>query len=211
MSNFTDIELGIQSPAQRYCWAAYFVFGVLSSFFGDTLILMASLQEGAFKINKILVTIIQHIAVSDLANTFIMLLPVIISLLANSWIFGTFLCHAKVCLGYITYPAGMYLIAVLTTAKFLILRYPLRAASWSTKRVHQVCCLIWVCLLIGVPNLFFLVDKDNFYFDYREYTCQHGFGSKRWSTIRPIVAFFRRLYSKHSHFRYHSSYPEVPS
>ena len=99
MSNFTvytGVELGIQSPAQRYCWAAYFLFGVLSSFFGDTLILMASMQQGSFKINKILVTIMQHIAVSDLANTIFTLLPTTISLLTDSWILGNSLCYARV-------------------------------------------------------------------------------------------------------------------
>ena len=186
---YSDTRFRIQSNAERYCWAAYFLFGVLSSLFGDTLILVTSLHTDAFKINKLLVTIIQHIAVSDLSTTIVFLLPTAISLLANSWILGTPLCYAMVYIMYFTYEAGMCLIAALTTAKFLILRYPLRAASWSTERAHLVCSILWVYSLM-IPLLFLSVDKDDVHFDYRPYTCQYGYTSSYWRKIIPINTFF---------------------
>ena len=100
-SNHSDIKFGIQSNAERYCWAAYFIFGVLSSLIGDTLILVASSHKGAFKINRILVTIIQHIAVSDLANTIVFLLSSTVSLLANSWN-HSLLCKGLHCIYHIS-------------------------------------------------------------------------------------------------------------
>ena len=82
----------------------------------------------------------------------------------------------------------MCLIAALTTAKFLILRYPFRAASWTTQRAHQLCSLIWASSLT-LPILFLIVDKDDVDFDYRQYRCEYGFRSSNWSMIRPMAAF----------------------
>ena len=185
-TNYSDIEFGMHKNAERYFWASYVIFGVLSSLIGDTLILIASFHRDAFKINKILVIVIQHIAVSDLLYTISMSSPVAISLLANSWVLGKALCYVSVYVSYFAFPAGMFLIAVLTTSKFLILRYPLRAASWSTKRAHLVCSFIWAFALI-FPILLLAVDKDDVHFDYRSYNCDYGYSSDAWKTIIPIL------------------------
>ena len=189
-TNYSDIELfGMQNNEERYFWASYHLFGVLSSIIGDTLILIASFHRDAFKINKLLAVIIHHIAVSDLTYTISTLAPAAISLLANSWVLGKALCYFKVYVGYFSFSAGMSLIAMLTTSKFLILRYPLRALSWSTKRAHQVCSFIWAYGLI-LPILFFVVDKDDVHFDYRVYVCEYSYSSDFWKTISPIAGFF---------------------
>jgi len=141
-----------------------------------------------FKINKILIIIIQHIAVSDLTYTISTLVPAAISLLANSWVLGKALCYTRVYFGYFAFPAGMSLIAVLTKSKFLILKYPLRALSWPTKRAHQVCSFIWAFALI-FPILFFVVDKDDVHFDYRGYNCDYGYHSDAWKKLIPIIGF----------------------
>ena len=173
-SNYSDIEFGMHNNAERYVWASYHLFGFLSSIIGDTLILTASFQKDAFKINKILVTVIQHIAVPDLTYTISALAPTAISLLANSWVLGQTLCYARVYFGYFAFAAGMSLIAVLTSSKLLILKYPLRALSWPTKRAHQVCSLIWAFALI-FPILFLAVNKDDVHFDYRVYNFEYGY------------------------------------
>ena len=187
-SNYSDIEFGMHNNAERYFWASYHLFGFLSSIIGDTLILIASFQKDAFKINKILVTVIQHIAVSDSTYTISALIPAAISLLANSWVLGNALCYVKVYVSYLAFAAGMSLITMLTASKFLILRYPLRAASWSTKRAHQVCSFIWAFALI-FPILFFVVDKDDVHFDYRVYSCDYGYSPDVWKKIIPIIGF----------------------
>ena len=59
-------EYGIHIAAERYFWAANHLFVLLSSLIGDNLILYASFQEDALKLNKFIVSVLQHIAVSDL-------------------------------------------------------------------------------------------------------------------------------------------------
>ena len=188
--DYSDVRYKIQSDAERYTWTAYFIFGLLSSFIGDTLILIATFQKDTFKINKFLVAIIQHIAVSDLANGAHFILPTIIALLEDRWIMGETLCYARVYIAYVIYPAGMSFISVLTTSKFLIMKYPTRVSNWSPRRAHQVCAFVWIFLFLN-PILFLVVDKNDLAFDYRIYTCEYRFQSETSDRIMfPLLLFF---------------------
>ena len=185
--NYTDDKFGIHNNTERYCWAAYLLFVLLSSFVGDTLILFASFQRDAFKINKLIITVIRHIAIADIVTSISAVLPALTSLLVNSWILGDRLCHVTVYTRYISYQSGTYLIAALTTCKFLILRYPLKASGWSTKRAHLVCSLIWASsMAIAFVNITF--TKDDVLFDYRTYICEHGFNPENWITIPSLAS-----------------------
>ena len=186
LTNYSDIKFGVHGNAERYTWAAYQLFVLLSSLIGDTLILVASFHKDAFKISKLIVTVIQHIAVSDLMNSIIFALPKATSLLANSWVLGPTLCNAQPYLIYFVNPASMCLIAVLTTFKFLILRYPLRAASWSANRAHQVCGFMWVSSFIN-PILMLSGDKRGVHFDNRIYHCRYEYNDDLWKVALPIT------------------------
>ena len=179
----------IKNDTERYIWAAYFLFGLLSSLIGDTLILIATFRRDTFKLNKLLVTIIQHVAISDLANAINFLLPTAISLLANAWVLGDALCDYALYTLYSLYPAGMSLIAALTTSKCLILKYPLRAASWSRKRVHLVCCSIWAFAMMN-SVIHLAVDKGDIKFEYKSYNCEYKYTkAAAWKYLNPIIFF----------------------
>ena len=77
MINISDnyTVFGMHGTAERFSWVAFHIFVLLSSLFGDSLILYASVQEGAIKLNKLIVTVMQYIAVSDLVYTIAGVLP----------------------------------------------------------------------------------------------------------------------------------------
>ena len=92
-------EFRIPSPWKRYI-ATYQLFVVLSSLIGDTLILLASRNKDSFRLNKVLVTIMQHIAVCDISVSITHILPGAISLKADAWVLGDALCYCtqgKIC------------------------------------------------------------------------------------------------------------------
>ena len=191
-NNYT--RFGIHNKAERYSWAAYHIFVLLSSLIGDTLILYASFQKDAFKLNKFILTVIQHIAVSDLAYSIFSVFPGAVSLIADDWVLGSIMCYARVYLGYFIYPAGMSLIAVLATSKFLLLKYPFRYSNWTKKVAHQVCCLALIPSF-AFPILFLILDKNDVEFDYRIYTCTYGYKAGTWKfTLRPIVCIIALLF-----------------
>ena len=181
-SKYTYIEYRIQSDAKRYTLAAYNIFVFLSSLLGDSLILLASSRRNTFRVKKMLVVVIQHIAVSDLASSFSFVLPQAISLLSNSWILGGVLCTISPYIAYTVFPTGMFLIVVLTTCKILLLKFPLRAASCPPRRAHQICGFFW-CVLLVYPITFFVVDKSDVHFDYRVYNCEYGYSAIVWEGV----------------------------
>ena len=185
--NYTDSKFKISNDGERYTWAAYHLFAFSSSLIGDTLILIASFNKDTFKIHKFLVAIIQHIAAADLLVTIFDVFPGLISLCTNTWILGFNLCFAKVYVAYYVHPVSIYLIALLTTSKFLILRYPLRASSFSEKQSHHTCGLTWIFCLI-MPALMFSLRANDVYFHYRSYNCGYQFKNEIWEKLTPVVA-----------------------
>ena len=169
--NFTEIQFGIQSPTKRYMWASYHIFVIISVLVGDSLILVAATHKEAFKVKKFIVVVIQHIAVGDLLNAIITVLPASISLVSNDWEFGDTLCFVRGYSSYgLFYIAGSYLTMVLTVSKFLFLKCPLRASHWSTTRAHLACSFTWAYAVIA-PTLIWGIYGFDAGFDYRFYNC----------------------------------------
>ena len=178
MLNYSNAaEFKMHNNAERYFWAGYHLFVFLSSFLGDSLILYASSQKGAFKLNEFIVTIIQHIAVSDLAFAVSSVLPKAVSLIADSWILGEELCYSRAYLGHFTYTSGMFLIAFLTTSKLMILKYPLRCQNLTPKKAHGLCVLI-TALTLPMPIVYLILDWEDVDFDYRTYSCEYKCSTK---------------------------------
>ena len=176
---------GIHSDAERYTWAAYCLFVLLSSLIGDTLILYASFQN-VFKLNKFIVTVIQHIAVCDILFAVTAVFPTASSLIANSWVLGDALCYARVYVSHYIYTVGMTFIAVLTTTKLLLLKYPVRCAQWTKRLGHRVCSIFYMIPLI-IPAAVLIVGKSDIEFDYTTYSCRHEYKADVWRKITPII------------------------
>ena len=65
----------------------------ISSLIRDTLILIGSYRYNAIKVHKIMVVFIQYLAVADLINVVLVMLPAVASLAADRWILGDILCY----------------------------------------------------------------------------------------------------------------------
>ena len=181
-------HLKIENNTVRYFWVAYHIFVLLSSLIGDSLILYASFQKNSFKLNKFIVAIIQHIAVCDIGFAISSVLPIAISLLADSWVLGKVMCFARVYLGHVIYPTGMYLLAFLTASKMLLLKYPIRCSNWTAKRAHIIYCLIPAIIGSSYTTLFAVIDWDDVAYNDKVYTCDYLHSSDIWKQLRyPLI------------------------
>jgi hypothetical protein len=193
MFNFRDKEYsnstvyGTVSEPLRYIWAGYFLFVILSSLIGDTAILIASIKYKVFKLHKVIVVIIIHIAFCDLMVTATILIPQFFSTINDKWIFGNFLCHFTTFLRYHIYPTGLLLICNMTTSKLLLLKYPHRFGATTSKKAHLSCLACWLVALIP-PGVALLVDRHDIMFSYRTYSCDYGYSSKIWNFLKPLVS-----------------------
>ena len=154
-------------------WTVYHVVITLLSLSGDVIILVGTYKYKAIKMNRVIVVIIQHLAAADLLMTFTRVVPIIVSLIGEGWILGTFLCFVNMGLAYVTGPTMSVLTCVLSTTKLITLQYPLRARTWSTKRGHVISLLAWFSSFLTptqVVNMIITTEKS-LYFDYIHYNC----------------------------------------
>ena len=147
-TDYTNTSFAIQNDAERHFWITFHVFVLLSSLLGDSLILFASFQRDAFKLNSFIVVVIQYIAVFDIAFSIFCITPRTLSLIANSDVLKDALCYTQEYLTISTAIAMAWLTPVLTTSKFLLIKYPFRSGNWiENKRAHIAC---WFSLLPSV-------------------------------------------------------------
>ena len=183
---FANEKYGIDSDAVRYTWAAYYLFVIASSWIGDSIILVASIKYKAIKLHRVVVGIIQHIAVCDLMLATVNALIRFVSLIAEDWVFGRSLCYVATYVHYFTKSASIFLICAMATFKVLLLKFPLTFRTTSTGAAHRICALCWVAALI-LPGAHLIVDSTDEFFNYVIYQCYFGFTSPIWSYLRPLL------------------------
>jgi hypothetical protein len=189
MSSLKDIRYdnytmyGIKSETERHILVCYTALITISSVIGDTLILIGSLKFKAIKLHDTIVAFIQHIAIADLVLSISKALPGSVSLAANKWILGKFLCYVVYYGSYIPALALCLLISAIALAKVLIINYPLRAVHFSKKASHLIAAGIWVYSAI-FPLAATIKEKFDIYFSYLDYNCE-SFGE--WKPVENLI------------------------
>ena len=155
-SNFT--HEGIHDNSERTTWIIYNILVILSSVLGDTTILIATIKYNAIKLHRIIVVMIQHMAVSDILLSLFKVLPMTATLIANGWVLGEFVCCLNPLVGWLCNPVTIFITCFLATSKLLIVMRPLRAIAWSKEGAHVACCLVWfICLLNPMQLINYMV------------------------------------------------------
>ena len=181
-SNKTLFEL--DSDTERYIWTAWNLLIVTASFIGDSVILVGSIKFKAFELHKVIVTVIQHIAVCDLMLS-AMILQRTVVLAKGSDQLWVGMCYVKAYLGGYTMTASVFLVCTMTLSKHLLLKYPLRTGAVTAKQAHKLCAVMWTIALY-FPITFLITDMHDVSFTYRIYDCAYNFSSQAWKWLKPI-------------------------
>ena len=188
MYDYTNsTQFAIQSNVQRCLYGGWLLFVALSSFIGDSLILIA-IKQKAFKLHKIIVTFIQHMAVNDLLNSTGSIFPAAFSAFFNTGSPHRFLDYVRFFIGYYASVLSAALVGALTLGKVLLLKYPFRIGLMSRAQAHKVCLLLWIFCL-NIPIIYFSISKEDVIFDYRVYYCMYTYTSEVWKILLPVTAF----------------------
>ena len=169
--------LGIRHDGERSLWITWNIVVFLVSLIGDSIILIATTKYKAIKHHKVIVAVMQHMAVCDILQTVSRVFPSILSLTADRWVLGKVLCHAEENITYLCGGVTLYLTCALTTFKLIVVKYPLRTGAWSSRLGHRVCACLWLFeLCVHFPilavNVFYLADT--LHFSYRVYNCGYN-------------------------------------
>ena len=177
-------EYGIENDAERYSWAGFYLLVIFSSLTGDSIILVASIKHKAIKLHKVMVAVIQHLAVCDLMVVTSHVIPKFISIISNRWMLGETLAYILATVPYYFNTASILLISIMTSSKILLLKYPLRFGTTSGRRANMFCCVVWGSALL-LPITMFVVDSKDIHFSYVFYSIMYGFSSRRWIFLQP--------------------------
>ena len=188
MKNVNSSLFGIHEIGStgRQLLIGYQSFISLSALIGDTLVLIGTLKYNAIQLHDILIIFIQNIAVADILLTVFNILPGIVSLAANDWILGDILCHASY---FVNANCGLIitlLISALAATKVLIVKYPLRALTFSSRIAHISAGSMWICSFI-IPAAAIAKDKQGVTFDLKVYNCLYNCRSETWTPMESVL------------------------
>ena len=184
---------GIHNDLERGVMISFNTLVALSSYIGDTAVIVGITKYNAIKLHKVLVVVILHLAVSDLLLTTFEIVPQIISLISQKWILGDIVCSLNTNVNMICLSATYALTCLLTIYKLRIVVFPLKSASWTARRAHLLCGVFWGigCLQPERIACWFYAKSDSLYFSYKDYTCNYDMSSlnfPKWLEL--LFAYF---------------------
>ncbi|KAL5264335.1 hypothetical protein ACHWQZ_G005434 [Mnemiopsis leidyi] len=182
------------SEVALFFWLTWLIIVLITSFLGDVTILVASIRYGALKLHSVIVVIIQNIAISDLIITTTCVLPQSIAMAAESKeLDQKALSYPLVYGPYLGFLSSKLFVLVLIVAKWLILKYPLKARTWTESRGRKLCGVIWVfCVLCQAR--FFVGGVGDIKFDRLIFRYNYAYSHPVWRSWLSLTYFTLTTY-----------------
>ena len=164
----------IQDNAERSFLVLWLLTVLVSSLVGDSIILIATCRYKALNLHKVLVAIIQHMAVCDLLQSIFQVFSSTTAVIADRWVLGEVIGHIQDNLWLLTAGYAMLLTCALTTVKLMHLNYPLVARTWSKNAGHATCLALIGFVLVVYSPVFVvkMLFSRELRFSYINYVCQ---------------------------------------
>ena len=145
--------------SQVWCHCS-FVMGVL----GNSYVIYATVISKAIRLDKLSIWIIQNLAVIDLMNTVLILVPIITSLYAgDQWILGDTFCKVFYVYKYAGFTANVVMINILSLNKMMRCLFPLRNLDCSRTRKWVVTTITTLTsTIIPVYSCYRVILDDKF-------------------------------------------------
>ena len=145
--------------SQVWCHSSFFL-----AIIGNSYVLYATVEKRAIQLDRLSIWIIQNLAVFDLLNAILILIPVIISLYADSqWILGDTLCKVTYTYKYFGFTANVVLINMLSLNKMVCCLAPLkRLGSSALQKCSITTITVLLSAVIPAYSCFKTYAKDEF-------------------------------------------------
>ena len=174
----------IKDYSERSILVLWSTIVFLSSLIGDSIILISICKYNALQQHKVVLAVMQHMAICDLLQTVFRVFPNTLALVNNGWVMGKLLCHVEEFIGVVGNIATFLLTCTLTTIKLLVVKFPLRTGTWSFRLGNKICAVVWVLSLCWyAPSLMVVMifARDTLHFSYRDYQCNYDYNSPNLS------------------------------
>ena len=171
-----DRDHGIENEVERSFLVLWVLTVLASSLVGNSITLIATYRYKALNLNKVIVAMIQHMAIGDLLQSIFRVFPAATALIADKWIFAEALGHVQDNSIVITTYYSISSTCALISVKYLHLKYPLVARTWSRKTGHII-SLVLLGFILGVyaPILVVKIShiRETLCFNYVSYECSY--------------------------------------
>ena len=155
---------------------------IFTSLIGDSIILLATIKYRAIKQQKVVIAVMQHMAVCDLLQTIFRVLPTTLVTcigpndLLSSYLVEELFCHILTNMTWITNTVTIMLTCALTMLKLVIVKYPLRTRPWSSKLGHKICTAVWLLYLVAYAPVFVMkmISRAPVRFYDASFVCWYG-------------------------------------
>ena len=184
ISNHTLYAL--KTTTERYVLITWSSLALLVNLVGNITILLATVRYKAIKLDRVSVALIKNIAISDILMGLNTIFPILVSLMADGWIFGDYLCSIQHFLKVPIFISAELLICAMHISKLMCLAFPLRAINRKRRTGNYIAAAMWLIACV-IPAVQLYVDKDSVTFDYRLYRCHYVFRALVWKWARPLL------------------------
>jgi hypothetical protein len=153
-TEFVILNDWMPDSVERVIMILWSVTVVVTSLLGDIIILLATFKHRAIKMHRVIVAVMQHMAICDLSQTIFRVLPLIPALIIDRWTLGPVLCDVQAGIGYLCNVITMFLTCALATTKLLLIKYPLKTRALTSRHGHILSFIVWILGLTAYLPLF---------------------------------------------------------
>ena len=150
--------------AERLIYVTLHIIVFITSLFGDSIILIGTIEYKAIKQHRVIVAVIQNLAVIDILASVFHVFPKTVTLITERWELGAFLCSAYTYFWCFYTIATPLLTCTLPILKLMILKYPLQAISLSSRVGNALCLVLALCSIVlnsplVIADIFYVADN----------------------------------------------------
>ena len=191
---YEQVVFRIQNDTERTFLVLWTVTVLLTSLIGDSIILLVTFKYHTIKLHKVVIAVMQHMAICDLLQTVFVVFPITLSLIFDRWMMGEVFCHIQDSFRWNGCMVTILLTCVLTTLKMIIVKHPLKTGGWSSRFGHRICGVVWLFYLgLETPQLYFIIyGRGTIAFSYIAYMCEYSYFNSRlpeWYTYYALITF----------------------
>ena len=137
-----DHVFGENHTAIKSFLLAYNGLVILLGLAGNALVILGSVRYNAIRMEKNSVILIENVAGADMLATFLQFIPMIVTLAAERWLLGEFLCYCGI-FRYIPFCCEAMLIALMSIHRVQVLASPLKSPM-SSARLKMLVTGLWI-------------------------------------------------------------------
>lgn len=138
---------GVNADVDRVIYSLLFLIGTLFGIFGS-LVILYGVRRNAVRLDNISTVLIQHVAILDFLATSVIILPTFLTSLTDQWLFGAQFCVFQAFAKYYIMGCSALLVCALNCSKLLMILYPLRVTSFTSRHGHFLAGSLWVVVAV---------------------------------------------------------------